>query len=497
MSHLLALDQGTTSSRAIVFDESGQIIALKQQEIGQHYPQQGWVEHDPKEIWTSQLAVAQGALQAAGLRPADVAGLGITNQRETVIAWDRVTGEPLHRAIVWQDRRTASVCDQLRSDGREPMVVGKTGLLLDPYFSATKLAWLLENVLDVRQAAEQRRLAFGTIDAWLVYQLTGGALHVTDASNASRTQLMDIHIGDWDDELLDCFGVPRSVLPEVRSSSEVYGQVHSDLSLAGIPIAGIAGDQQAALFGQACFDRGSAKNTFGTGCFMLMNTAEEAIASGHKLLTTIAWRLDGRTEYALEGSVFMGGAVVGWLRDGLGIIKSSSDVEALANSVADTGGVFLVPAFTGLGAPHWDPYARGTIIGITQGTTAAHLARAALESIALQVADLLEAMRGDSAADVSQLRVDGGASVNDTLMQCQADLLQTPVVRPEVTETTALGAAYLAGLATGVWPSRDAVARQWRAERLFEPRMSADQAEAKRARWRRALARAAGWDRED
>ncbi len=497
MSHLLALDQGTTSSRAIVFDESGQIIALKQQEIGQHYPQPGWVEHDPEEIWTSQLAVAQGALQAAGLRPADVAGLGITNQRETVVAWDRVTGEPLHRAIVWQDRRTASVCDQLRSDGREPMVVGKTGLLLDPYFSATKLAWLLENVPDVRQAAEQRRLAFGTIDAWLVYQLTGGALHVTDASNASRTQLMDIHTGDWDDELLDCFGVPRSVLPEIRASSEIYGQIHSDLPLAGIPIAGIAGDQQAALFGQACFDRGSAKNTYGTGCFMLMNTAEEAIASGHKLLTTIAWRLDGRTEYALEGSVFMGGAVVGWLRDGLGIIKSSSDVEALANSVVDTGGVFLVPAFTGLGAPHWDPYARGTIVGITQGTTAAHLARAALESIALQVADLLEAMRGDSAIDVPQLRVDGGASVNDTLMQCQADLLQTPVVRPEVTETTALGAAYLAGLATGVWPSRDAVARQWRAERLFEPRMSADQAEAKRARWRRALARAAGWDRED
>jgi glycerol kinase len=377
------------------------------------------------------------------------------------------------------------------------MVVGKTGLLLDPYFSATKLAWLLENVPDVRQAAEECRLACGTIDAWLVYQLTGGALHVTDASNASRTQLMDIHTGDWDDELLDCFGVPRSVLPEIRSSSEVYGQVHSDLPLAGIPIAGIAGDQQAALFGQACFDRGTTKNTYGTGCFMLMNTAEEAIASGHKLLTTIAWRLDGRTEYALEGSVFMGGAVVGWLRDGLGIIKSSSDVEALANSVADTGGVFLVPAFTGLGAPHWDPYARGTIVGITQGTTAAHLARAALESIALQVADLLEAMHGDSAADVPQLRVDGGASVNDTLMQCQADLLQTPVVRPEVTETTALGAAYLAGLATGVWPGRDAVAHQWRAERLFEPRMSADQAEAKRARWRRALARAAGWDRED
>ncbi len=497
MPHLLALDQGTTSSRAIVFDQSGQIVALKQQEFGQHYPQPGWVEHDPEEIWASQLAVAAGAIEAAGLRATDIAGLGITNQRETVVAWDRVTGAPLHRAIVWQDRRTASVCEGLRAEGREPMVLGKTGLLLDPYFSATKLAWLLENVPDVRQAASEGRLACGTIDAWLVYRLTGGALHVTDASNASRTQLMDIHTGDWDDELLDCFGVPRGVLPEIRASSEIYGQVHGDLPLAGIPIAGIAGDQQAALFGQACFEPGAAKNTYGTGCFMLMNTAEKATLSKHKLLTTIAWRLDGQTEYALEGSVFMGGAVVGWLRDGLGIIKSSSDVESLANSVADTDGVFLVPAFTGLGAPHWDPLARGTIVGITQGTTAAHLARAALESIALQVADLLEAMHGDSAADVPQLRVDGGASVNNTLMQCQADLLQTPVVRPEITETTALGAAYLAGLATDVWPNRDTVASQWRAERQFEPQMSADQAEAKRARWRRAVARATDWDRED
>ena len=497
MPHLLALDQGTTSSRAIVFDESGRIVALKQQEFGQHYPQPGWVEHDPEEIWASQLAVADKAIMAAGLQPADIAGLGITNQRETVVAWDRVTGEPLHRAIVWQDRRTAGVCKELRSEGHEPMVVGKTGLLLDPYFSATKLAWLLENVPDVQQAAKQGRLACGTIDAWLIFRLTGGALHLTDASNASRTQLMNIHTGDWDDQLLDCFGVPRSVLPEIRASSGSYGQVHGDLPLAGIPIAGIAGDQQAALFGQACFDRGSAKNTYGTGCFMLMNTAEQATVSEHKLLTTIAWQLDGRTEYALEGSVFMGGAVVGWLRDGLRIIKSSSEVEALANSVTDTDGVLLVPAFTGLGAPHWDPYARGTIVGITQGTTAAHLARAALESIALQVADLLEAMRGDSAVDVPQLRVDGGASVNDTLMQCQADLLQTPVVRPKVTETTALGAAYLAGLATGVWPNQDAVASQWRADRQFEPQMSADQAEAKRASWRRAVARATGWDRED
>jgi len=497
MTYLLALDQGTTSSRAIIFDHSGKIIALKQQEFGQHYPQPGWVEHDPEDIWATQLAVAEGALNEAGLRAADVAGLGITNQRETVVVWDRVTGAPLHRAIVWQDRRTASSCESLRSEGHESMVVDKTGLLLDPYFSATKLAWLLKNAPDVRQAADEGRLACGTIDTWLTYRLSGGALHVTDASNASRTLLMNIHTGDWDEALLKCFGVPREILPEIRQSSEVYGQVQGDLPLAGIPIAGIAGDQQAALFGQACFEQGAAKNTYGTGCFMLMNTAERAIASKNKLLTTIAWRLDGRTEYALEGSVFMGGAVVGWLRDGLGIIKSASEVEALASSVDDTDGVVLVPAFTGLGAPHWDPYARGTIVGITQGTTAAHLARAALESIALQVADLLEAMHGDSAICVPQLRVDGGASVNDTLMQYQADLLQTPVVRSSVTETTALGAAYLAGLATGVWPDQSTVAQHWKAERQFDPQMSADQAKAKQSRWQRAVERASNWERED
>jgi glycerol kinase len=497
MPHLLAIDQGTTSSRAIVFDQSGQVVAQRQQQFGQHYPQPGWVEHDPEEIWNSQLTVAAAALEAAGLRATDIAGLGITNQRETVVAWDRVTGQPLHRAIVWQDRRTAGVCQRLRAEGREEMVLRKTGLLLDPYFSATKIAWLLQNVPEVKQAASEGRLACGTIDTWLVYRLTGGEVHATDASNASRTQLMDIHAGDWDDELLNCFGVPRDVLPEICPSSEVLGAVSNALPLAGIPIAGIAGDQQAALFGQACFERGSVKNTYGTGCFMLMNTAEEAIASQHKLLTTIAWQLAGRTEYALEGSVFMGGAVVGWLRDGLGIIKNSSEVEPLANSVDDTDGVVLVPAFTGLGAPHWDPHARGTIVGITQGTTAAHLARAALESIALQVADLLEAMHGDSAANVPQLRVDGGASVNDTLMQCQADLLQTPVVRSKVTETTALGAAYLAGLATGVWPDQQAVARQWQADRQFDPQMSSDQAKAKRAQWHRAVERATDWHREE
>lgn len=493
MPHLLALDQGTTYSRAIVFDDSGRIVALKQLEYDQHYPQPGWVEHDPEDIWKTQLGVAEAALKDAGLSPSDISGLGITNQRETIVVWDRVTGEPLHHAIVWQDHRTASVCDQLRAEGREPMVVGKTGLLLDPYFSATKLAWLINNVPDVKRAADENRLAWGTVDAWLVHRLTGGQLHVTDASNASRTLLMDIHAGDWDDELLDCFGVPRSVLPEIRPSSEVYGEVDSGLPLAGIPIAGIAGDQQAALFGQACFDCGAAKNTYGTGCFLLMNTGEEVVVSKNRLLTTVAWRLDGRTEYALEGSVFMGGAVVGWLRDGLGIIKSAAEVEALANSVEDTGGVILVPAFTGLGAPHWDAYARGTIVGMTRGTTAAHLARAALESIALQVADLLEAMHGDSGANLPQLRVDGGASVNDTLLQLQADLLQAPVVRPAVTETTALGAAYLTGLATRVWPNREAVASQWQVERQFEPRMSADEAQAKRAQWRRAVERAVGW----
>ena len=497
MPYLLALDQGTTSSRAIVFDPSGQIVADAQQGFVQHFPQSGWVEHDPEEIWNSQLAVADAALRKAGLKPADVAGLGITNQRETVVAWDRVTGQPLHRAIVWQDRRTASVCEGLRDEGREPGVVGKTGLLLDPYFSASKLGWLLKHSPNVQQAAKEERLACGTVDAWLVYRLTGGSVHATDASNASRTQLMDIHAGGWDDELLDCFGVPREVLPEIRASSELYGTVDSKLPLAGIPIAGIAGDQQAALFGQTCFERGAAKNTYGTGCFLLKNTAEQAVASAHKLLTTIAWQLGDQTTYALEGSVFMGGAVIGWLRDGLGIIKSSADVEPLANSVPDTDGVFLVPAFTGLGAPHWDPYARGTIVGITRGTTAAHFARAALESITLQVADLLEAMHGDSDTDVPQLRVDGGASVNDTLMQCQADLLQIPVVRSQVTETTALGAAYLAGLATGVWSDQAAVANQWRVERQFDPQMTADQAEAKRSRWKRAVARATDWHRED
>lgn len=493
MAHILALDQGTTSSRAIVFDSSGTIVSLAQREFKQSYPQPGWVEHDPNEIWSSQLAVAEEALQSAKLKAADVAALGITNQRETVVVWDRTTGEPIHPAIVWQDRRTAGICDRLRAEGREPMVQLKTGLLLDPYFSGTKVAWILDQVPGAREEAAARRLACGTIDSWLVYKLTGGKLHLTDASNASRTLLMDIRTGEWDDELLVAFNVPRSLLPEIRSSSEVYGEVAGAPALNGIKIAGIAGDQQAALFGQACYASGMAKNTYGTGCFMLMNTAAKAVESRHKLLTTIAWQLGSDVEYAVEGSVFVGGAVVSWLRDGLGIIKSSADVQKLADSVPDSDGVVLVPAFTGLGAPHWDPYARGTIVGLTRGTTAAHIARAALDSIAFQVADLAEAMHHDAGTALVELRVDGGASVNDTLLQLQADILQLPVIRPKVTETTALGAAYLAGLATGVWKNRAEVAQHWQVDRRFEPKMPVAQAARLRSRWNEAVERAKLW----
>lgn len=496
MKHILAFDQGTTSSRAIVFDERGEITAVAQREFGQSFPQPGWVEHDPQEIWATQLAVALEALQKAKLRPADVAAIGITNQRETVVVWDRATGEPIHPAIVWQDRRTANICDKLRADGREPMVQAKTGLRLDPYFSGTKIAWILDKVSGARAKAEAGQLACGTIDTWLVHKLTGGRLHLTDATNASRTLLMDIHRGEWDDELLACLDVPRAVLPDIRSSNEVYGDVGDVAGLDGIKIAGIAGDQQAALFGQACYSAGMAKNTYGTGCFMLMNTADRAVESQHRLLTTIGWRLGATIEYALEGSVFVGGAVVSWLRDGLGIIKSSADVQPLADTVLDSDGVFLVPAFTGLGAPHWDPYARGTIIGITRGTKAAHLARAALDSIAFQVADLAEAMHQDADTRLVELRVDGGASVNDTLCQLQADFLQLPVVRPKVTETTALGAAYLAGLAVGVWKDRGAVAQHWQVDRRFEPRMSADQASKLRSRWQEAVERSKNWARD-
>jgi glycerol kinase len=490
---ILALDQGTTSSRTILFDESGALRATGQQEFTQHFPQAGHVEHDPREIWASQMATAVEALSRASLRPREVAALGITNQRETTVLWDRRTGEPLHHAIVWQDRRTADACAKLRAEGAEDMVRERTGLVLDPYFSGTKLAWLLDHVEGARARAERGELAFGTIDTWLVYQLTEGRLHLTDPSNASRTLLFNIETGAWDDELLRLLRVPRSVLPEVRASSEVYGEA-TVAGLAGIPIAGIAGDQQAALFGQLCTEPGLTKNTYGTGCFLLQNTGTTAPVSRHKLVTTVAWRREGKTEYALEGSVFIGGAVVQWLRDGLGIIDSSEEVEALAASVSDSGGAYLVPAFAGLGAPHWDAYARGALVGVTRGTTAAHIARAALESIAYQVADLTEAMQADAGVPLSELRVDGGAARNDLLLQFQADLMGVPVSRPAVTETTALGAAYLAGLASGVWKSVGELGRQRKVERIFEPRLPRERAALLRARWARALDRARGWE---
>ena len=493
MPYVLALDQGTTSSRAILFDHDGRIRGTAQREFRQIFPRAGWVEHDPQEIWTSQIGVAVEALAGASLRPRDVAAIGITNQRETTIVWDRKTGHPVANAIVWQDRRTADACDRLRAEGAERLVGEKTGLVIDAYFSGTKLAWILDNVPGARARAEKGELAFGTVDTWLLWQLTSGRLHVTDPSNASRTMLYDIHSGQWDSELLRLLRVPASVLPEVRSSSEVYGEVTS-LGLEGTRLGGIAGDQQAALFGQMCVSPGLTKNTYGTGCFMLQNTGERAPASRHKLLTTVAWRCFGRTEYALEGSVFIGGAVVQWLRDGLGIIRSSADVEALAASVPDNGGVYLVPAFAGLGAPHWDAYARGTLVGLTRGTGAGHVARAALEAIAYQSADLLDAMQKDAGVAQRELRVDGGAARNDLLMQFQADMVGVPVVRPEVTETTALGAAYLAGLAVGFWKTADEIAHQWRAERRFEPRMKASEAQALRARWTRAVERAKGWE---
>ena len=491
---VLALDQGTTSSRAILFDRAGSIRAVAQKELEQHFPRPGWVEHDPEEIWSSQVGVATEALTRAGVRPRDVAAIGITNQRETAVVWDRRTGKPVHNAIVWQDRRTAPLCDRLKEQGHEATFREKTGLVLDSYFSGTKVKWILDHVGGARADAEAGHLAFGTVDSWLVWNLTGGARHVTDVTNASRTLLYNIHTGAWDDELLEILGVPRSMLPEVRSSSEVYAPTSGEIFSSQTPIAGIAGDQQAATFGQRCVRPGMAKNTYGTGCFMLMHTGTEAVASQNKLLTTVAWQLAGRPmEYALEGSVFVAGAAVQWLRDGLQIIRTAADVEGLAREVEGTDGLYLVPAFTGLGAPHWDPYARGTLVGITRGTTAAHLARATLEGIAFQVADVLAAMEKDAALGVQELRVDGGAAANDLLLQIQADLLQAPIVRPAVTETTALGAAYLAGLAVGYWESAEEISEQWQLDRRFEPQISADEAEARRHDWARALERARGW----
>ncbi len=493
MSYILALDQGTTSSRAILFEHSGASLALAQRELRQIYPRAGWVEHDTGEIATSQLGVAGEVLAKAGLGPRDIAAIGITNQRETTLVWDRKTGVPLMNAIVWQDRRTAEACDRLKADGAEPLVRERTGLVLDAYFSGSKLAWILDNVAGARARAEAGELAFGTVDSWLVWQLTAGRLHITDSSNASRTLLFDIHVGAWDDELLRLFRIPRAMLPEVRSSSEVYGEA-SLSGFTGIPIAGIAGDQQAALFGQMCIAPGLTKNTYGTGCFMLQNLGPRPAASRHRLLTTVAWTRGGVTDYALEGSVFIGGAVVQWLRDGLGLIRSAGEIEALARSVPDSGGVYLVPAFAGLGAPHWDAYARGALLGLTLGTSAGHVARAALEGIAYQVGDLLSAMQADAGIALSELRVDGGASRNDLLLQFQADVLRVPVVRPLITETTALGAAYLAGLAVGFWKDTRETAEQWRIDKRFEPAMPASQAAALRGRWQEALARSKGWE---
>ncbi len=493
MPYILALDQGTTSSRAIVFDRDGAIRAIAQKEFTQMFPSPGWVEHDPQEIWASQIGVAVEALGRAQVRPKDVAAIGITNQRETTIVWDRETGEPIHHAIVWQDRRTADFCERLKAEGAGEAIQVRTGLLIDAYFSASKIRWLLDHVPGARARAEAGKLAFGTVDTWLVWKLTGGACHVTDVSNASRTMLFNIHTLQWDDELLRLFNIPASLLPAVRSSSEVYGQVSTSLGIDQVPVAGIAGDQQAALFGQMCRTPGMSKNTYGTGCFLLQNIGSSPIRSRQQLVTTVAWQIGGRTEYALEGSVFIGGAVVQWVRDGLGLVRTAADIEPLAASVADNGGVYLVPAFAGLGAPHWDPYARGTIVGITRGTTAGHIARAALESIAYQVSDLLDAMAGDAGIPLTELRVDGGAATNNTLMQFQADLLGVPVVRPMVTETTALGAAYLAGLAVGFWPSVDAISGQWKVDRRFEPAMPRSATGALRQQWTEALQRSKGW----
>lgn len=503
MRYILALDQGTTSSRAIVFDHQGGIKAVAQKEFEQIFPKPGWVEHDPMEIWSTQISVAAEALSRASLTARDIAAIGITNQRETTVVWDRATGAPIFNAIVWQDRRTAPLCDHLKREGHEPTFRHKTGLVLDSYFSGTKVRWILDNVDGAREKAEAGELAFGTIDSWLVWCLTGGttgngARHLTDVSNASRTLLFNIHTGDWDDELLDLLGVPRAMLPEVRSSSEIYGNTGADLFATPIPIAGIAGDQQAATFGQRCIEPGMAKNTYGTGCFMLMHTGTEVVPSKNNLLTTVAWKLgDGPLEYALEGSVFIAGAVVQWLRDGLKLIRSASEIEALAQTVDDNGGIYLVPAFAGLGAPHWDQYARGTIVGITRGTTAGHFARAALEGIAYQVADVLEAMEKDAGLPIKELRVDGGAAANNLLMQFQSDILKAPTVRPAVTETTALGAAYLAGLATGYWESQEAIAAQWVADRRFEPTLDTATVDRLRAGWTRAIDRARAWAHED
>lgn len=487
--YILSLDQGTTSSRAIVFGKEGKILSVAQKEFKQIFPKSGWVEHDASEIWSTQIGVVNEALANIDISADNIAAIGITNQRETTVVWDRASGKPICNAIVWQDRRTADTCDKLKAAGYEKLFQARTGLVVDAYFSGTKVKWILDNVEGAREKADKGELAFGTIDSWLIWKLTAGELHITDASNACRTMMFNIHTGEWDNELLDLLEIPISLLPEVRNSSEVYGKTAKGLLGAQIPIAGIGGDQQAATFGQTALEPGMVKNTYGTGCFMLLNTGEEPVTSKNKLLTTVAWQLDGKITYAVEGGTFIAGAVVQWLRDGLGIIKSSEEVEALASSVPDTDEVYLVPAFVGLGAPYWDSYARGTITGLSRGSTAAHIARAALESIAFQTADVLEAMKQDSEIEILELRVDGGASQNDLLMQFQADLLGIPVVRPKVTETTALGAAYLAGLAVDYWKNQQELKRLWQMEKRFEPNMSKEKREQLREGWKRAIAK--------
>ncbi len=487
--YILALDQGTSSSRAIVFDEHGQTKAVSQKEFTQIFPKPGWVEHNPMEIWSSQASVIAEAITSIDINGLNIAAIGITNQRETTIVWDAETGEPVYNAIVWQDRRTSEFCDGLKRDGRTDLIRSKTGLIIDAYFSATKILWILENVPGARQRAEEGKLRFGTVDTWLIWMLTRGEVHVTDVSNASRTMLFNIHSLEWDKELLQLFGIPESMMPQVKSSSEVYGYTKTTLFAHEVPIAGIAGDQQAALFGQMCTEPGSVKNTYGTGCFMLMNSGERPIMSSNNLLTTIAWKIGDKVNYALEGSIFVAGSVVQWLRDGLGIIKSSSEIEALACSVEDNGGVYFVPALTGLGAPHWDQYAKGCIYGLSRGTTAAHIARAALEGIAFQTMDIVNAMQKDAGVTLKELKVDGGASRNNLLMQFQADILGTSVIRPTVTETTALGAAYLAGLAVGYWESIDHIKSQWGVDTQFNPIASPEKVEALKTGWADAIKR--------
>ncbi|MDZ7613626.1 MAG: glycerol kinase GlpK [Flavobacteriaceae bacterium] len=490
---ILALDQGTTSSRALIFDKTGNIRYTAQKEFTQLFPNPGWVEHNPVEIWSSQAAVAAEAISGLGINGTQIAGIGITNQRETTIVWDRQTGEPVYNAIVWQDRRTAAYCDELNNLGYAEKVRQKTGLVIDAYFSGTKIKWILDNVKGARGRAERGELAFGTVDSWLVWKLTQGRTHITDVSNASRTLIYNIHSLQWDQELLDLMQIPASILPRVASSSEIYGHTNSTIFASKVPISGIAGDQQAALFGQMCLEEGMVKNTYGTGCFMLMNTGTKPFISQNKLLTTIAWQINGKTSYALEGSVFMGGAIVQWLRDGLGIIQSSSEVEALASSAKDNGGLYFVPSFTGMGAPYWDQYARGLMIGLSRGTDRSHIARAALEGIAFQTMDVLKVMELDTNLKIKQLRVDGGACANNLMMQFQADILNSSVIRPKIIETTAMGAAYLAGLATGFWENMDALKQQWQPDRQFDPSMDSDLADKMKGEWADAVARARSW----